>query len=121
MKIAIKEGQVLLADVKPEVYEKIKERGVMKYDKRQQLLYGDATIDLLTFLATLFPLPGPAEDLKNDMIARQQAINDLRMDADPQPLIDYPVKRALYRHQVRGANMALIALGLVEPQRKRGD
>ena len=38
------------------------------------------------------------------------------MDPEPEPLYKFPVKMNLYRHQTRGANMALLTFGLIEPE-----
>ena len=43
------------------------------------------------------------------------AVDQERMKEDPEPLYKYPVKFPLFKHQVRGANMALITFGLIEP------
>ena len=37
------------------------------------------------------------------------------MKEDPVPLYKYPVKYPLFKHQTRGANMALITFGLIDP------
>ena len=37
-----------------------------------------------------------------------------RLNENPVPLAKYPVKVNLFKHQLRGANMALIAMELLE-------
>lgn len=115
MKMAIKDGQVFLVGAGTDIYMRIKSQGGMKWDKRSQALYGPVTAELLNFLATLFRLPGPAEQLRQDLSRREKAVDALRMDPEPEPLYKFPVKLPLYRHQIRGANMALMVFGLVEP------
>ena len=45
----------------------------------------------------------------------QEAIDSERVNPHPKPLADYPVKMSLYDHQVRGANMCLVAFGWASP------
>ena len=115
MKMAIKDGQVFLVGAGTDIYMRIKSQGGMKWDKRSQALYGPATAELLNFLSTLFRLPGPAEQLRQELSLREKAVDAQRMDPEPEPLYKFPVKLPLYRHQIRGANMALMVFGLVDP------
>ena len=117
MKMAIKDGQVILVDVGTDNYMTIKGWGLMRWDKRQQALYGPATADLLNHLADLLRgrLPAPAEALRQQLNNIEGAVDAQRMDPEPKPLYKFPVKLPLYRHQIRGANMALMVFGLVDP------
>lgn len=117
MKMAIKDGQVILVDVGSETYMTIKGWGLMRWDKQQQALYGPATADLLNHLSELLRgrLPAPAEELRQKLNRIEGAVDAQRMDPEPKPLYKFPVKLPLYRHQIRGANMALMVFGLVEP------
>jgi hypothetical protein len=47
------------------------------------------------------------------MITR--AVDRERIRAEPVPLYKYPVKLPLYKHQVRGVNMALLTFGFIDP------
>ena len=115
MKMAIRDGQVILVEVDSDKYMQIKSRGLMKWNRQNQALYGPATAELLNFLASLFRLPRPAEELRQQMNRLEGAVDAERMNPEPQPLYKFPVKLPLYRHQVRGANMALMVFGLIEP------
>ena len=115
MKMAIKDGQVILVEVDSDKYMQIKSRNLMKWSKAQQALYGPATAELLNFLASLFRLPGPAEELRQRLNRVENAVDDQRMEPEPEQLYKFPVKLPLYRHQIRGANMALMVFGLVDP------
>ena len=88
MKIALKDGQILIKEADENQFLIIKSWGKMKWSKAQQMLYGPAAID------------------------------GERMKEKPKPLYKYPVKLPLYQHQTRGANMALLAFGLIEPPGK---
>ena len=48
----------------------------------------------------------------------QEAVDEERMAEEPVPLYNYPVKYPLFKHQTRGANMALLTFGLVDPPEK---
>ena len=115
MKMAIKDGQVLLVEVGSDKYMQIKSRGLMKWSKQQQALYGPATAELLNYLATLFRLPGPAEEMRQRLNRLEDSVDAQRVEPEPEPLYKFPVKLPLYRHQIRGANMALMVFSLVEP------
>lgn len=113
--MALKDGQVLIKEADNNQFLIIKSWGKMKWDKGQQMLYGPADIELLNRLAGLVRLPGPIEQQRQKMNRIAQAVDAERMKEEPEPLYKYPVKLPLYRHQVRGANMALMVFGLIEP------
>jgi len=121
--MAIKDGQVILVDVGSETYMTIKGWGLMRWDKQQQALYGPATADLLNHLSELLRgrLPAPAEELRQKLNRIENAVDAQRMEAEPEPLYKFPVKLPLYRHQIRGANMALMVFGLIEPPEGGGE
>ena len=120
MKMAIRDGQVILVEVDSDKYMQIKGRGLMKWNRQNQALYGPATAELLNFLASLFRLPRPAEELRQQMNRLEGAVDAERMNPQPQPLYKFPVKLPLYRHQVRGANMALMVFGMIQPPEEGG-
>ena len=66
----------------------------------------------------LVPLPQSIKeerDLLNDI---QKAVDEERVlpADDMKPLVKYPVKKKLFAHQVRAANMAALVFGLVGPE-----
>ena len=63
MKIALKDGQVLIKEADENQFLIIKSWGKMKWSKGQQMLYGPADIELLNKLSGLVRLPGP---IRND-------------------------------------------------------
>ena len=115
MKMAIKDGQVMLVDISPNRYMAIKSTGLMKWDRQRQMLHGPATAELLNQLAKIFPLPEQAEQMRGHLNRVNEAIDRERKNPHPVPLYDYPVKIPMYSHQVRGANMSMILFGLVDP------
>lgn len=121
MKMAIRNGQVILVDVDMDRQAKIRASSLMQWNRTQQALCGPATAELMNFLADLMRLPAPAEQLRQELNQQKTAIDAQRTAADPVPLCDYPVKKQLYRHQIRGANMAMLAFGLVDPPEESGN
>lgn len=115
MKMALKDGQILIKEADNNQFLVIKSWGKMKWDKGQQMLYGPADIELLNRLAGLVRLPPPIEQQRQRMNRVAKAVDAERMKEEPEPLYKYPVKLPLYRHQVRGANMALMVFGLIDP------
>lgn len=57
------------------------------------------------------PLPGTEQE--GYVSPLQEAIDSERASREVSPVYPYPVKTRLFQHQVRGANMALLALGLM--------
>lgn len=115
MKMAMKEGQILIKDADNTQFTIIKSWGKMKWSKAERMFYGPAEIELLNKLAGLVRLPAPIEAERQQLNIIAQAVDTERMKPEPEPLYKYPVKFPLYKHQTRAANMALITFGLVSP------
>lgn len=108
---------ILIKDADEAQFSVIKSWGRMKLDKKMQCLFGHASLDLLDKLAELTPLSVAAEKQRQALRAVQNAIDRERVKEDPIPFFDYPVRMPLYSHQVRGANMCLLAFGWAAPER----
>ena len=108
MKIAMKEGRIILAQIEPARMEKLKATRMLRWNKTQQTYSAPVSLDLLNTLATIFRLPDFIEKERRqlDYIARR--IEGERSAAHPVPLVPYPVKADLYAHQIRAANMAML-------------
>ena len=108
MKIAMKEGRVILAQIEPARMEKLKAIRMLRWDRARQTYSAPISLDLLNALATIFRLPDFIEKERRqlDYIARR--IEGERSAAHPVPLVPYPVKADLYAHQIRAANMAML-------------
>lgn len=115
MKMALKDGQILIKEADTNQFMIIKSWGKMKWSKAEQMLYAPAEIELLNRLAGLVRLPEPIEKQRQHMNMVADAVDRERMKENPEPLYRYPVKLPLFRHQLRGANMALMVFGLIEP------
>lgn len=114
MKIAIRQGEVILQQLMPEQYNTIKSWNLMRWDKAEQALKGKASIDLLDRLAGLGQLPPSVEKMRLDLHGRQDAINRERINPAPVPIVAPPVKASLFDHQKRALNMCLLTFGWAE-------
>lgn len=119
MKMALKDGQILIKEADNNQFLIIKSWGKMKWSKADLMFYGPADVELLNKLAGIVRLPAPIEELRRRLNKVAAAVDRERMKKDPKPLYKYPVKLPLYKHQVRGANMALMVFGLVDPPEEK--
>ncbi len=108
MKIAMKEGRIILAQIEPARMEKLKATRMLRWNKADRTYSAPVSLDLLNTLATIFRLPDFIEKERRqlDYIARR--IEGERSAVHPVPLVPYPVKADLYTHQIRAANMAML-------------
>ncbi|MFG6383433.1 MAG: hypothetical protein K1V96_04155 [Lachnospiraceae bacterium] len=120
MKMAMREGQILIKDIDDMQFTIIKSWGKMKWNKKEQMLYAPIEIELLNRLSGIVRLPEPIEAERQRLNMIAQAVDAERMNPDPKPLYKYPVKFPLYKHQVRAANMCLLTFELIEPSIKKG-
>lgn len=95
----------------------------MKWNKRQKWWEGLVCAELLNRLAGLVPLTKPLDAERHRLNAVQEAVDAerVRPTRDLKPLVKYPVKRNLYAHQMRAANMALLTFGLMDPAERDGN
>ena len=115
MKMALKEGQILIKDADNMQFTIIKSWNKMKWIKSEQMLQGPADSELLNRLASIIRLPATIEAERQRLNGITEAVDRERMNEDPVPLYKYPVKLPLFKHQTRAANMCLITFGLVDP------
>ena len=113
MKFHIDGDTVVLSQV-GEYYDRIADTGQFKWNRRNKTMEAVMSVESLNALhdavGRLPPLLGA------HLIRLQQQDRMLQeqrgsLDKDPQPLFDYPVKATLMRHQIVGANMAMIVFG----------
>lgn len=115
MEIAMKDNQILMRNLDSVQYNILRNTGKCIWDKKKQMLIGDVSLELLDTLNQIIRLP---ERIKAEYIRLkrvQNAIDKERMNENPVPLVKYPVKLPLFAHQIRGANLALLAFGVVDP------
>lgn len=116
MKMALKDGKVLIKDADSTQGAVIRSWNRMRWNKSLKLFEGDLSGDLLDRLAKLVKLPQTIEEERQAIHRVQRAVDQERARKDPEPLVRYPVTEQLYKHQVRAANMALITFGIVPPE-----
>lgn len=114
MKIAIQNGKVILAEVDALNFEQLKRVGLLRWNKTARCFTGALSLDLLNSLQRIFRLPGYIEEERQRLLAVCRAVEAERAKEEPAPLYDYPVKAHLFRHQIRGANMAMLTFGWIE-------
>lgn len=116
MKMALQDGIIKIIEADNVQFTIIKSWNKMKWDKKNKMLTGLADIELLDKLAGIVRLPQAIDTYRGRLHRVQDAVDRERMDPEPEPLYKFPVKMNLYRHQTRGANMALLTFGLIEPE-----
>lgn len=124
MKMKLENGTLIIAELDSTQYAIIKSWNVMRWNKATKWLEGTVTLDLLNRLASMVRLPEPIEAERQRMLNIQKAVDAERLMEDP-TAYKFPVKIPLFKHQQRGAVMALLTFGLLEPdtvlnEKKRG-
>lgn len=121
MEIAMKDGQILMRNMDSTQYNILRNTGKCIWDKKRKMLIGDVSLELLETLNSIIRLPERIKAEYTKLKAVQEAIDRERLNENPVPLVDYPVKLPLFKHQVRGANLALLAFGVVDPPQEVAD
>lgn len=115
MKMALKDGQILIKDADDMQFTIIKSWNKMKWSKAEQMLHGPADGELLNRLAGMVRLPANIEAERQRLNRISEAVDKERMTEEPVPLYKPPVKLPMFKHQLRGFNMCLLTFGLIEP------
>ena len=110
MKVAIKDGRIVLAQIEQARMDKLKKTGMLRWNKAARTYSAPVTLDLLDVLAQIFPLPDTVEAERRRLAGIARQLDAQRAASEPVPLTSYPVRAKMFRHQVRAANMALIQL-----------
>lgn len=121
MKMAMANGIIRIREADKSQFSVIKSWNKMKWNRSQQELSGMADMELLDKLSTLVKLPSYIETHRQRLHAVADAVDRERMNENPTPMLHYPVKLPLFRHQTRGANMAAIIFGFVQPGGEQGE
>lgn len=115
MKMALQGNTLKIIEADNVQFTVIKSWNKMRWNKKLKQLEGIADLELLDKLSSIVRLPPAIEAHRAELHRVQAAVDRERVNPDPAPLYPYPVKLPLYRHQTRGANMALLTFGMVEP------
>lgn len=117
MKMKMEDGYIYIIEADATQSEILKSwKYMVKWDKRNKWWKGFASLELLGRLSGLVSLPAAIKAEYQDMAAVQKAVDKERVKAaeEVKPFVNYPVKKKLYTHQVRAANMCLLTFGLVK-------
>lgn len=119
MKMALHDGVIRIRELRDDQYQIMRSWGSLKWNKTLKELSGIANIDLLNKLAGMVQLPYPIEEYRQSLLGTQQAVDKLRMEENPKPLIKPPIKDGIkpYAHQVRAYNMALTVFGVTDTKK----
>lgn len=118
MRMKMQEGILYLAADNASEAAALKSWNQVKWDKRYRCWTALVSLELLDKLSVLqkSPLPEVIEAERTRLRAVQKAVDEERMRPEDKvkPLYPYPVKKPLYTHQIRAANMCLFTFGLIE-------
>lgn len=120
MKIALIRGVVTMAELSNLDFQRLKNISGLRWNRTTRCMVGPVSLNLLDGLARYYKLPADMETKRQRLGKTRREIDAERLAEDPAPLLPYPVKANLYKHQIRGANMALRAFGALDAKTPGG-
>ena len=114
MKIALIRGVVTIAELSNLDFQRLKNISGLRWNRTTRCMVGPVSLNLLDGLARFYKLPADMETKRQRLGKTRREIDAERLAEDPAPLLPYPVNANLYKHQIRGANMALRAFGALD-------
>lgn len=120
MKIALIRGVVTIAELSNLDFQRLKNISGLRWNRTTRCMVGPVSLNLLDGLARYYKLPADMETKRQRLGKTRREIDAERLAEDPAPLLPYPVKANLYKHQIRGANMALRAFGALDAKTPGG-
>lgn len=120
MKIALIRGVVTIAELSNLDFQRLKNISGLRWNRTTRCVVGPVSLNLLDGLARYYKLPADMETKRQRLGKTRREIDAERLAEDPAPLLPYPVKANLYKHQIRGANMALRAFGALDAKTPGG-
>lgn len=120
MKIALIRGVVTIAELSNLDFQRLKSISGLRWNRTTRCMVGPVSLNLLDGLARYYKLPADMETKRQRLGKTRREIDAERLAEDPAPLLPYPVKANLYKHQIRGANMALRAFGALDAKTPGG-
>lgn len=115
MKLAIIDSEIVCAEVGP-YYDQLRDTGRFRWNRRDKTMRARMCLDSLEALSSCCKLPPHLASELLRLRALSDAVEAQRADDNPKPLVPFPIKNAvLMKHQIRGANMALLIFGAVVP------
>lgn len=120
MKIALIRDVVTIAELSNLDFQRLKNISGLRWNRTTRCMVGPVSLNLLDGLARYYKLPADMETKRQRLGKTRREIDAERLAEDPAPLLPYPVKANLYKHQIRGANMALRAFGALDAKTPGG-
>lgn len=120
MKIALIRGVVTIAELSNLDFQRLKNISGLRWNRSTRCMVGPVSLNLLDGLARFYKLPADMETKRQRLGKTRREIDAERLAEDPAPLLPYPVNANLYKHQIRGANMALRAFGALDAKTPGG-
>lgn len=120
MKMALIRGVVTIAELSNLDFQRLKNISGLRWNRTTRCMVGPVSLNLLDGLARYYKLPADMETKRQRLGKTRREIDAERLVEDPAPLLPYPVKANLYKHQIRGANMALRAFGALDAKTPGG-
>lgn len=120
MKIALIRGVVTIAELSNLDFQRLKNISGLRWNRTTRCMVGPVSLNLLDGLARFYKLPADMETKRQRLGKTRREIDAERLAEDPAPLLPYPVNVNLYKHQIRGANMALRAFGALDAKTPGG-
>lgn len=120
MKIALIRGVVTIAELSNLDFQRLKNISGLRWNRTTRCMVGPVSLNLLDGLARFYKLPADMETKRQRLGKTRREIDAERLAEDPAPLLPYPVNANLYKHQIRGANMALRAFGALDAKTPGG-
>lgn len=116
MKYSIQHDEIVLSQV-GDYYNALADSGAFRWNRRDKTMRAPLTRENLGALQLAAGrLPEHLGQIFETLCRRERMLQSQReqLDKDPKPLVHYPVKANLMRHQIAGANSALIIFGLID-------
>ena len=84
MKMAMKDGKIMLIEVDNTQMAIIKSWNSMKYDRRKSMMIGDCSKELLDKLSKIVRLPPAIEKYRQQLDETQRAVDKMRIEKEPE-------------------------------------
>ena len=105
MKMAMEDGKIMLIEVDNMQMAIIKSWNSMKYDRRRSMMIGDCSKELLDKLSKIVRLPPAIESYRQQLDETQRAVDKMRVEKEPKPLVSYPVQQHQWKQLRKSALM----------------
>lgn len=114
MKCSLQGANIVLSQV-GDAYDMLNQSGVYRWNRRTKTMEAPISVDALEALKEIVGEQFP-ERLQSglDILKHREELLQQQRDClteEVTPLAEYPVKATLMRHQIAGANMAMIVFG----------